>query len=109
MQEAELNKKIIELYSTYQNELNEAFEDMNDLFENAIEKAEGDDRSQGQLMFLQGHLRGLTTNARSNYNNGLYELMLKAQKEEYDRYETRQKNIFLKYYDLIRSKLQWQN
>lgn len=109
MQDTELNKQMLEIYSTYQDELNHALDEMDEIFRDKIDESEGNNNLQGLLMFLQGHLAHLTNNARNNYNNNLYELLIQSQKEENEAYEKRKNNLFLRTYDQLRSKLlQWQ-
>ena len=81
MTEQELDKKFLENYSNYLNEVNEKAIEMNDVFEDAIDQTEGNDEVQGRIMFLKSHFNSLMQDARGNYNNNLY-LILKETQEE---------------------------
>ena len=58
-----------------------------------IDHVEGDDEQQGRLMALQSSLKYLTNNARGNYNQALYELLIEEQKKEAARKPTNLENF----------------
>ena len=69
-----VDKRIIDLYSDYVNAFNEAIDAHLDKLEDLIGDVIDED-TQGVLMTIQCILRQDATEARSTFNNGLYELI----------------------------------